>query len=113
MVKSTPKKSANKLFIIHSVDRELDFDVIAEATGMSMDELLGEVEAIVNSGTKLNINYYLRQKVDEDKTEEIFDYFRYEATSDSVEEAQQELGLDYTEEEIRLVRIKFLVEVAN
>ncbi len=113
VVKSTPKKSANKLFIIHSVDRELDFDVIAEATGMSMDELLGEVEAIVNSGTKLNINYYLRQKVDEDKTEEIFDYFRYEATSDSVEEAQQELGLDYTEEEIRLVRIKFLVEVAN
>lgn len=113
VVKSTPKRSANKLYIIQSVDRKLDFEDIAEAKGMTMEELLGEIEAIVNSGTRLNIDYYLRQSIDDDKLDDIFDYFRYDATSDSIEEAQDELGVDYSEEEIRLVRIKFLVEVAN
>ena len=78
-----------------------------------MDELLEEIEVIVNSGTKLDIDYYLQQAIDDDKLENIFDYFRHEAQSESLSEAVQELGPDYTEEEVRLVRIKFLVEVAN
>jgi len=73
------------LYIIQSVDRKLDFEDIAEAKGMTMEELLGEIEAIVNSGTRLNIDYYLRQSIDDDKLDDIFDYFRYDATSDSIE----------------------------
>ncbi|MFY9364125.1 MAG: RecQ family ATP-dependent DNA helicase, partial [Bacteroidales bacterium] len=113
VVKSPPKRSANKLYIIQSIDRKLDFEDIADGKGMTMEELLGEIEAIVNSGTRLNIDYYLRQSIDDDKLEDIFDYFRHDAVSDSIEEAQNALGVDYTEEEIRLVRIKFLVDVAN
>lgn len=113
VVKSVINKSVNKVYIIQSIDRQMLFEDIAEAKGLTMDELLEEIEVIVNSGTKLNIDYYLEQMVDEDKQDEIFDYFKDEATSESIEDAIHELGPDYTEEEVRLVRIKFFVEVAN
>ena len=113
VVKSAPTKAFNKIFIISSVDRRLSLDDIAQAKGMEMSELLDEIEGIVSSGTKLDLNYYIRQEVDEDVVEEICDYFREEATSDSVEEAIEKLGGDYDEFEIRLVRIKFLCEVAS
>ena len=78
-----------------------------------MDELLSEIEAIVSTGTRVNLNYYIEEELDEEVVEEIYDWFREEATSDSLEEAIQALGGDYEEEEIRLVRLKFLCEVAN
>ena len=112
VVKSAPTRSANKIFIIQSVDKKLSFEDIADARGMEMDELIDEIEAIVSTGTKLDINYYIRQAVDDDIVEEIFDYFKEEATSDSIEEAKEKLGPDYDEMEIRLVRMKFLCEVA-
>ncbi len=113
VVKSVINKSQNKVYIIQSIDRKLDFEDIAEAKGLSIDELLEEIEVIINSGTKLDINYYLEQTIDEDKLEAIYDYVREEATSESLSEAVKILGPDYNEEEVRLVRIKFLVEVAN
>ncbi|MFA5444439.1 MAG: DNA helicase RecQ [Bacteroidales bacterium] len=113
VVKSVINKSVNKVYIIQSIDRKMDFEDIADAKGLTMDELLEEIEVIVNSGTKLDIDYYLQQAIDDDKLENIFDYFRYEAQSESLSEAVKELGNEYSEEEVRLVRIKFLVEVAN
>ena len=89
-------------------------DDIAESKGLDFSELLDEIEAIVYSGTKININYFLVQIMDEDRIEEVFEYFKDEAESDDVETALRELGEnDYTEEEIRLVRIKFLSEMGN
>jgi ATP-dependent DNA helicase RecQ len=113
VVKSVINKSVNKVYIIQSIDRKLQFEDIAEGKGMQMDELFDDIEAIVNSGTKLNIDYYLEQALDEDKLEEIYDYFRNEATSESIREALEALGSDFTEEEVRLVRIKFLSELGN
>jgi len=113
VVKSAPTRSSDKIYIIQSVDRKLSLEDIAQAKGLEMDELLTEIEAIVSTGTKLDINYYIRQMVDDDIVDEIFDYFRNEATSDSLEEAKEELGADYDDLEIRLVRIKFLCEVAS
>ena len=113
VVKSAPTRSSDKIYIIQSVDRKLSLEDIAQAKGLEMDELLTEIEAIVSSGTKLDLNYYIRQMVDDDIVDEIFDYFRNEATSDSLEEAKEELGADYDDLEIRLVRIKFLCEVAS
>ncbi|MBR4756100.1 MAG: DNA helicase RecQ [Bacteroidales bacterium] len=113
VVKSAPTRSANKIYVIQSVDRKLSLEDIAEAKGLEVDELITEIEAIVSSGTKLDLNYYIRQMVDEDIIEDIFDYFKNEASSDSVEEAMEKLGPDYDEFEIRLVRIKFLCEVAS
>ena len=113
VVKSIVNKSANKVFIIQSVDRKLPLEVIADAKGLDMEELMNEIEAIVFSGTKLNLDYYIDQTLDEDVVEEIYDYFKEEAESDSLEEAMEELGSDYDEMEVRLVRIKFLCEVAN
>ena len=113
VVKSAPTRSSDKIYIIQSVDRKLPLEDIAQAKGLEMDELLTEIEAIVSTGTKLDINYYIRQMVDDDIVDEIFDYFRNEATSDSLEEAKEELGADYDDLEIRLVRIKFLCEVAS
>jgi ATP-dependent DNA helicase RecQ len=78
-----------------------------------MDELLTEIEAIVNSGTKLNLNYYIDEVVDEDKIADIYTYFKEDAENETLEAAMKELGPDFTEEEVRLVRIKFLSEVAN
>ena len=113
VVKSSPSKSANKIFIIQSVDREMELEDIAEARGMEMDELMSEIEAIVSTGTKLNLDYYIRANLDEDIVDEIYSYFRDEASSDLVSEAVRELGDDYDEMEVRLVRIKFLCEIAS
>ena len=113
VVKSVANKAGNKIFIIQSIDRQMDFEDIARAKSLTFDELLTEIEAIVNSGTKLNIQYYLSDYMDEDKIEDIYLYFKEDAESDSLDEAIEELGGEYTEEEIRLVRIKFLCEVGN
>ena len=113
IVKSVGNKSGNKIFIIQAIDRKMDFEDIARARDLDFDELLTEIEAIVNSGTKLNINYYIEQTIDEDKAEEIYLYFKEDAESDSVDEAIRELGSDFTEEEVRLVRIKFICEQGN
>ncbi len=110
VVKGVASKSGNKVFIIQSIDRKMDFEDIARAKDLELDELLSEIEAIVNSGTRLNINYYISEVMDEDKAEEIYLYFKEDAESDSLEEAVEELGRDFTEEEIRLVRIKFMCE---
>ena len=101
-----------KLYIVQSIDRKLGLDVIADGKGLEMDELLTEMEKIVNSGTKLNIDYYIDENIDEDARDDIYEYFR-EAETDSLEEAIKELGEDdYTEEEIRLMRIKFICDEA-
>ena len=113
VVKSVVNKSANKVYIIQSVDRKLPLEDIAEAKGLEMEELLDEIEAIVYSGTKLDLNYYIEQNIDDDVVEDIYAYFREDAESDSLEDAMKELGQDYDENEVRLVRIKFLCEVAN
>ena len=113
IVKSVGNKSGNKIFIIQSIDRKMDFEDIARAKDLDFDELLTEIEGIVNSGTKLDISYYLREFMDEDKIEDIYLYFKEDAESDSLDAAIDELGADYTEEEIRLVRIKFICEQGN
>lgn len=112
VVKSTARKSMNKLFIIQHVDRRTPLNQIAEMKGMDYQELLKQVEQIVYSGTKLNIDYFVEDQVDEDKIDEIFDYFM-QSDTDSLAEAERELGGDFTQEEIQLVRIKFISEVAN
>ncbi|HIZ87708.1 MAG TPA: DNA helicase RecQ [Candidatus Coprenecus pullistercoris] len=113
VVKSIVNKSANKVYIIQNIDRKVPLDDIADARNMEFSDILDELEAIVASGTRIDINYYIQQTVDDDKVEDIYDYFKEEAETDSIAEAVKELGPDYQEEEIRLVRIKFLSEVAN
>jgi ATP-dependent DNA helicase RecQ len=113
VVKSVVNKSGNKVFIIQNIDRKLDLEDIAQAKGLAFPDLLTELESIVSSGTRININYYIDEQVDEDKQEEVFDYFK-QAETDSVAEALKELGEDdYTEEEIRLMRLKFMSELGN
>lgn len=113
VVKSIVNKSGQKVYIIQSIDRKLSLDDIADAKGLSLSDVLGEIESIVSSGTKVNINYYIDEVVDEDKQEEVYDYFRT-APTDSVETALKELGEDdYTEDEVRLMRIKFISEFGN
>ena len=113
VMKSMVNKSVNKVFIIQNIDRKIPLEDIADSKGMEMEELLDEIEAIVSSGTKLNLDYYIEQTLDDDVVDEIFDYFRNEAESDSLEAAMEDLRDDYDEPEVRLVRIKFLCEVAN
>ena len=113
VVKSVGSKSGNKIFIIQSIDRKMDFEDIARAQNLDYDELLSEIEGIVNSGTRLDISYYIRSIMDEDKVEDIYLYFKEDAESDSLDAAVEELGADYTEEEIRLVRILFMCEQGN
>ena len=113
LVKTVPVKSSNKISIIKSVDRRTPLDEIADSLNIDMEQLYNEIESIVNSGTKINIDYYIRQVVDDDKVGDIYEYFKEEAVSDSVNEALKALGPDYTEEEVRLIRIKFLSEVGN
>lgn len=114
VVKSVVNKSRDKVFIIQSIDRKMDLEDIAMAKDLDFDKLLSEIESIVNSGTKINIDYYVDSQVDEDKQEEIMDFFMNESESGSVEEALKELGEDdYTEDEIRLVRIKFMSAHGN
>ena len=111
-VRTVAKKSMLKVKIIQSIDRQVALDDIANAQGLDFDELLTEVEAIVYSGTKLNIDYFLEDVMDDDHVDDIYDYFR-ESDTDSLDAAQDELGPEYSEDEIRLVRIKFLSEQAN
>ncbi len=113
VMKSIVNKSVNKVFIIQSIDRKLPFEDIADAKGMEMEDLLSEIEAIVYSGTKLNIDYYIEQTLDDDVVEEIYDYFHDEAESDDLVTVMEDLRDDFDELEVRLVRIKFLCEVAN
>ncbi|MBQ0144423.1 MAG: DNA helicase RecQ [Bacteroidales bacterium] len=113
VMKSAPTKSGDKIFIIQSIDRRMSLDDIADARGMEMEDLMREIETIVSTGLKLDLNYYISQEVDDEDVEDIYDYFAHEATSDSVEEAIDALGMDYDEMSIRLVRIKFLCEVAS
>lgn len=114
VVKTVVNKSSNKVYIIQSIDRKMDLQDIADAKKLEMDELLREIENIVSSGTKVNLDYYINQEVDEDKQDDIYEYFQEEAESDSIEEALAELGEDdYSEEEVRLVRIKFISEFGH
>ena len=111
-VRTVAKKSMNKVKIIQAIDRQIPLDDIASTESIDFNELLDEIEAIVYSGTKLNIDYFLEEVMDEDHIEDIYEYFRTSDT-DNIPVACEELGGDYSEEEIRLVRIKFLSEMAN
>ena len=112
-VKTVPNKSKNKVSIIQGIDRKVALDDLARAKGIEFDELLDEIEAIVYSGTKLNIDYYIEEVMDEDHMLDIYDYFHDESETDDLDEALDELGDEYSEDEVRLVRIKFLSELAN
>jgi ATP-dependent DNA helicase RecQ len=112
VVKSTGSNSAIKLYIIQNIDRKLPLDDIAAAKGMSMPDFIKEMEAIVYSGTKLNINYWIDDILDEDQQEEIHDYFM-ESDTDNIDAAIDEFDGDYDDEELRFCRIKFISEVAN
>ncbi len=113
VVRTVANKSKLKVFIIQSIDRKLSFEDIADSKGVEVKDVISEVEAIVNSGTRLNIDYYIDDVIDEDHQEEIFEYFR-EAHDDSIQGALDDLGEDeYTEEDIRLMRIKFLSDMGN
>ncbi len=111
-VRSVPNKSKRKISIIQAIDRKIDLNEVALSNGLDFSQLLDEIESIVNSGNKINISYFIEDILDADDEDEIFDYFR-QAENGSLEEAYQELCPDYTEEEIRLVRIKFLSELGN
>ena len=111
-VRTVANKSKLKVEIITAIDRKVPLDALAESKDLEFDELLDELEAIVYSGTKINVSYFIEEAIDNDIEEEIFDYFK-ESDTDDIETAMQELGDDFTEEEIRLVRIKFLSEMGN
>ena len=111
-VRSVANKSRIKISIIQAIDRKIDLDELANSKCMEFSELLDEIEAIVYSGTKINIDYFINEVIDEDHQEDIFEYFK-EADSDSLAEAIKELGSEYSEEEIRMMRIKFLSELGN
>ncbi len=113
VVKSVVNKSGIKVYIIQSIDVKRPLEDIAEAKGLEMGELISEIEAIVNSGTRINLDYYINNTIDEERQHDIYSYFREEAESDSLEEAIKELGNEFEEEEIRLIRIKFLSEMGN
>jgi len=113
VVKTVVNKSSLKVFIIQSIDREIDLEDIANSKGLDYDELLTEMESIVASGTKLNIDYYINENIELEHQEDIIDYFA-DAPTDSVNEALKALDEnEYTEEEIRLMRIKYISEVGN
>lgn len=111
-IRTVAKKSKIKVGIIHSIDRKVALDDIAMVNGIEFDELLDEIEAIVYSGTKINIDYFIQDVIDDDHVDDIYQYFK-ESETDDLDEALDELGDEYTEEEIRLVRIKFISEMAN
>ncbi len=111
-VRTVANKSKLKVSIIQAIDRQVALDDIAVSKGIEFDELLDEVEAIVYSGTKLNIDYFLHEIMDEDHILDIYDYFKT-STTDDIDDALEELGSDFTEEDVRLVRIKFISEMAN
>jgi len=111
-VRTVANKSKMKVAIIHSIDRKVSLDDIAVSKGISFDELLDEIEAIVYSGTKLNLDYYIDEIMDEDHMYDIYDYFS-ESETDNIDDALYELGDDFTEDEVRLIRVKFFSEMAN
>lgn len=111
-IRTVPKKSMLKVKIIQSIDRKVPLDDIADAQNIEFDDLLNEIEAIVYSGTKLNIDYFLEDVMDDDHVDDIYEYFR-ESDTDDLDTAMDELGGDYSEDEVRLVRIKFFSEMAN
>jgi ATP-dependent DNA helicase RecQ len=113
VVKSVVNKSGIKVYIIQSIDMKRPLEDIAEAKGLEMAELILEIEAIVNSGTRINLDYYINNTIDEERQRDIYSYFREEAESDSLEDAIKELGNEFEELEIRLMRIKFLSEMGN
>lgn len=113
VVKSVVNKSGIKVYIIQSIDMKRPLEDVAEAKGLEMNELISEVEAIVNSGTRINLDYYINMVIDEERQHDIYSYFREEAESGSLEDAIAELGNEFEEEEIRLMRIKFLSEMGN
>jgi len=114
VVKSVINKSGLKVYIIQSIDRKRSLEDIADAKNLEMNDLLKEIESIVQSGTKINLDYYINEVLDDDHQQEIFDYFREDAETESIEAALQELGEDeYSEEDIRLMRIKFFSEMGN
>ena len=114
VVKSIVNKSGLKVYIIQSIDRKVSLDTIANSKGMEMNALLKEIEAIVYSGTRINIDYYINEVLDEDHQDDIYEYYREEAESESIDDALNELGEDeFTEEDIRLMRIKFLCNEGN
>ncbi len=112
-VRTVANKSKLKVGIIQRIDRKLALTDIARSEGLDYDDLLAEIYAIVKSGTRLNIDYYIDEVMDEDHMLDIYDYFQEESETDSIDEALDELGCDYTEEEVKLVRIKFMSEMAN
>ena len=111
-VRTVANKSKLKVSIIQAIDRKIALDELAESKGLDFSELLDEIEAIVYSGTKINIDYFLREIMDDEHIDDIFSYFK-ESESDSLEDAIEEFGMEYSEEEIRLIRIKFLSEMGN
>jgi ATP-dependent DNA helicase RecQ len=112
LVKSSGTKSKNKIFIIQQIDRKIDLEEVAEMKGMKYEHLIQEIEVICYGGTKLNLDYYIDQLLDDDRQDDIYDYFM-NAESDSIDDAIDELGEDYSEDEIRLMRIKFMSEFAH
>jgi ATP-dependent DNA helicase RecQ len=106
-------KSGLKVYIIQNIDRKISLEDMADAKGLKLGEMIGEIETIVASGTRIDIQYYINEVIDEERQDEVFEYFRT-AESDSVMDALKELGEDdYTEDEIRLMRIKFMSELGN
>ena len=111
-VRSIPDKNSTKLYIITLIDRKIPLEEIAHSKGLEFSELIDEIEAIVYSGTKININYYIDDIIDEDSQEELFDFFR-DSETDDLNNAFREFGNDFTEDEIRLAHIKFVSEMGN
>jgi ATP-dependent DNA helicase RecQ len=113
VVKSVVNKSGLKVYIIQNIDRKISLDAMAKAKGLKLTEMITELETIVASGTKIDIGYYINEVIDEDRQDEVFEYFQT-AETDSVADALKELGEDdYSEEDIRLMRIKFMSEMGN
>jgi ATP-dependent DNA helicase RecQ len=113
VVKSVINKSGMKVYIIQAIDRQIALEDICESKNLEIPELLNEIEAIVNSGTKLNLDYYINRILDEERCDEIYQYFK-EAETECIDEALSALGEeDFSEEDIRLVRVKFISEMGN
>ncbi len=111
-VKTVPNKSKRKIALIQGIDRKIELDSLAQSQGLTFDELLKEIEAIVYSGTKINIDYYINEVIDEEHQDEIYEYFETR-DPDAMAQAREELGPEFTDEELRLMRIKFYSENAN
>ena len=113
VIKSIANKSAGKVNLIKNIDKKIPLDEIAKSQGKELDIIIEEIENIVNSGTKINIDYYLSDILDDDSQEEIYDYFLEDAETDEIQIAHDEFDGDYSENEIRLIKIKFMSEMAN